>query len=100
MGVLSQSHVWAKAHRLLLLTVLAAVLYFGAGAGLAYVAGFHDVWQAVHHPRWPWLLLSLVLVVLAFVGYYFGYRGVGKIESGPDDLSHADLDSTIEARTR
>jgi uncharacterized membrane protein YbhN (UPF0104 family) len=97
MGVLSQSHVWAKAHRLLLLTVLAAVLYVGAGVGLADVAGFDKVWEAVHHPHWPWLLLSLVLVVLAFAGYYFGYRGVGKIEGGPDDLSHADRLAVVAA---
>jgi uncharacterized membrane protein YbhN (UPF0104 family) len=97
MGVLSHSYVWAKAHRLLLLTVLAAVLYSGAGVALAYVAGFDEVWQAVHHPHWPWLLLSLVLVVLAFAGYYFGYRGVGKIEGGPDDLSHADRLAVVAA---
>jgi uncharacterized membrane protein YbhN (UPF0104 family) len=97
MGFLSQSHVWAKAHRLLLLTMLAAVLYLGAGIGLASIAGFDDVWQAVHHPHWPWLLLSLVLVVLAFAGYYFGYRGIGKVEDGPDDLSHADRLAVVAA---
>ena len=97
MGVLSHSHVWARAHRLLLLTVLAAVLYVGAGVALAYVAGFSEVWHAVQHPHWPWLALSLALVVLAFAGYYFGYRGVGKIEGGPDDLSHADRLAVVAA---
>src|SRR5438105_3263747 len=58
MGILSHCHVWAKAHRLLLLTVLAAVLYAGAGIALAWVAGFEDVWRGVQHPSWPWLLAS------------------------------------------
>src|SRR5436305_1624301 len=97
MGILSHCHVWAKAHRLLLLTVLAAVLYAGAGIALAWVAGFEDVWRGVQHPSWPWLLASLGFVVLAFAGYYFGYRGVGKIEDGPDDLSHVDRLAVVAA---
>src|SRR6185503_12625888 len=36
-------------------------------------------------------------VVLAFTGYYFGYRGVGTIEGGPDDLSHADRLAVVAA---
>jgi uncharacterized membrane protein YbhN (UPF0104 family) len=97
MGMLSHSHVGAKTHRLLLLTALAAVLYVGVGMALAYVAGFDDVWRAVQHPHWPWLAASLALVGLAFAGYYFGYRGVGKIEGGPDDLSHADRLAVVAA---
>lgn len=97
MGILSHSHVGAKPHRLLLLTAIAAVLYVGAGIGLAYVAGFGDIWHAVQHPSWPWLAASLGFVVLAFTGYYFGYRGVGTIEGGPDDLGHADRLAVVAA---
>jgi len=96
-GLLSHSHVGAKPHRLLLLTAFAAFLYFGAGVALAYVAGFDRVWHTVQHPRWFWLAASLGLVVLAFAGYYFGYRGVGKIEGGPDDLSHGDRLAVVAA---
>jgi uncharacterized membrane protein YbhN (UPF0104 family) len=30
--------------------------------------------------------VSAAAVALSFGGYYFGYRGVGKVEGGPDDL--------------
>jgi hypothetical protein len=97
MGLLSHSNVGAKPHRLLLLTALAALLYVAGGVGMAYIAGFDDIWRAVQHPSWPWLAASLGGVVLAFVGYYFGYRGVGRIEGGPDDLSHADRLAVVAA---
>lgn len=97
MGLLSHSHVEARAHRLFLLTALAAALYLAAGIGLSYVAGFDRIWHAVQHPSWPWLAGSLGGVVLAFTGYYFGYRGVGKVEGGPDDLSHGDRLAVVAA---
>jgi hypothetical protein len=97
MGVLSHHHVGTKSHRLLLLTALAALLYLAAGFGMAYIAGFDAVWRVAQHPHWPWLAASLGGVVLAFAGYYFGYRGVGKIEGGPDDLSHADRLAVVAA---
>jgi uncharacterized membrane protein YbhN (UPF0104 family) len=96
-GLLSQNHVGDKPHRLALLTALAALLYVGGGVGMAYVAGFEAVWRTVRHPSWPWLVASLCGVVLAFAGYYFGYRGVGKIEGGPDDLSHGDRLAVVAA---
>lgn len=97
MGLLSQSHVGAKPHRLVLLTVLAALLYIASALAMAWIAGFHDVWHAAQNPSWPWLAASLGGVLLAFVGYYFGYRGVGRIEGGPDDLSHADRLAVVAA---
>ena len=97
MGILSHSNVGAKSHRLLLLTTLAALLYVGGGVGMAYIAGFDRIWEAVQHPSWPWLAASLGGVVLAFTGYYFGYRGIGRIEEGPDDLSHADRLAVVAA---
>lgn len=96
-GVLSHSNVEARSHRLLLLTALAALLFVGGGVGMAYIAGFDRVWHAAQNPSWPWLAASLGGVVFAFVGYYFGYRGVGKIEGGPDDLSHADRLAVVAA---
>jgi len=96
-GVLSHHHVGARSHRLLFLTALAAVLYLGAGGGMAYVAGFSAVWRIAQHPDWPWLAASLGGVALAFAGYYFGYRGIGRIEGGPEDLSHADRLAVVAA---
>jgi hypothetical protein len=97
MSLLSYHHVGGSARRLLLLTALAAVLYLAGGIGMAYVAGFDAVWRVAQHPQWPWLAASLGGVVLAFAGYYFGYRGVGKIEGGPDDLSHAERLAVVAA---
>src|SRR5436305_1433465 len=51
MGILSHSHVGARSHRLLLLTVLAAVLYLAAGLGLAYVVGFGVAYWAAERYR-------------------------------------------------
>jgi uncharacterized membrane protein YbhN (UPF0104 family) len=96
-GILTHSHVGAKPHRLLLLIALAAALYVAGGLGLAYVAGFAAVWHAAQHPSWPWLAASLGGVALAFAGYYFGYRGIGKIEGGPDDLGHLDRLAVVAA---
>lgn len=97
MGLLSRHHVGSKPHRLALLTGAAALLYLAAGVALAYVAGFGDIWRAVQHPNWLWLLASVGGVTLAFVGYYFGYWGVGNVEDGPDDLSHADRLAVVAA---
>jgi hypothetical protein len=96
-GLLSHHHVGAKPHRLALLTASAAALYVAGGVGLAYVAGFGRVWHVAQHPSWPWLAASLGGVLAAFVGYYFGYRGIGKIEGGPDDLSHVDRLAVVAA---
>jgi len=97
MSFLDHHHVGAKPHRLVLLTALAALLYLAGGVGLAYVAGFDEIWHAVQHPEWQWLAACLGGVVLAFAGYYFGYCGVGSVEDGPDDLPHADRLAVVAA---
>jgi uncharacterized membrane protein YbhN (UPF0104 family) len=96
-GILSQSHVKAKKHRLFLLTLFAVVLYGGGGVLLSWIAGFDSVWNAAQHPQWPWLAASLGFVALAFVGYYFGYRGVGRVEGGPDNLGLANRLAVVAA---
>jgi uncharacterized membrane protein YbhN (UPF0104 family) len=82
----SRHHLSSEAPELAGLVALAAVLYLGAAVGMAYVAGFSGVRRALEHPVWWWLPVSLAVVGLSFVGYYFGYRGVGTVEHGPDDL--------------
>jgi uncharacterized membrane protein YbhN (UPF0104 family) len=68
------------------LIALAALLSLGGAVGMAYIAGFESVWKAVQSPSWPWLIASALAVLVSFVGYYFGYRGIGQVEGGPDDL--------------
>lgn len=86
MSLWSRHHVEAGPRRHALLFAAAVGLYVAAGIGLAYVAGFTPVWRLVQHPDWLWLGASFGGVVIAFAGYYFGYRGVGSVEDGPDDL--------------
>ena len=75
-----------SAPQLIALVGVAAILYLGAGAGMAYVAGFSAVHRALEHPVWWWLPVSLAAVGLSFLGYYFGLRGIGRVEGGPDHL--------------
>jgi uncharacterized membrane protein YbhN (UPF0104 family) len=82
----SRHHLENEAPQLAGLVAVAATLYLAAAVGMAYVAGFDDVRHALERTAWWWLPLSLAGVAVSFVGYYFGYRGIGKVEHGPDDL--------------
>jgi hypothetical protein len=84
----SRHHLGSSGKELAGLTALAAALYLGATAGMAYIAGFTRVEHRLVHPDWPWLFVSAACIAVAFAGYYFAYRGSGQIEGGPDDLSH------------
>jgi uncharacterized membrane protein YbhN (UPF0104 family) len=84
---LSRHHLERKAPELLGLVALALLLYLAAAAVMAWIAGFHDVYHHLVNPTWWWLPLSLGAVALSFVGYYFGYEGIGKVENGPVELS-------------
>jgi uncharacterized membrane protein YbhN (UPF0104 family) len=83
---LDSHHLEREAPQLIGLVALAALLYLGAAAGMAYIAGFDEVWHAIQSPRWWWLVAACGAVGLSFLGYYFGYRGVGQVEDGPMDL--------------
>jgi uncharacterized membrane protein YbhN (UPF0104 family) len=92
----SRHHVSSGASGLALLTAAAAALFVAAGAGMAYVAGFDRVRERLVHPHWFWLVVAFAFVVLSFGGYYLAYRGIGKVEGGPDDL---DLKTRLAAVT-
>ncbi|HET8527745.1 MAG TPA: lysylphosphatidylglycerol synthase domain-containing protein [Gaiellaceae bacterium] len=79
------------------LVLLAAALFLASAAGMSYVAGFHAVWDLLRHPVWWWLPVSVAAVAASFVGYYFAYRGIGKVEGGPDDLSTPDRLAVVTA---
>jgi uncharacterized membrane protein YbhN (UPF0104 family) len=83
---LPRHHVGSEPRRLALLTGLAALLYLAGGVGMGYVAGFEAVRRTLERPDWPWLAASCGAVLLAFAGYYFAYRGVGRVEGGAEDL--------------
>jgi hypothetical protein len=82
--VFSSHHVNRTWPQLAGLIALVAVLYLAAGVGMAYVAGFGAVKDRLAHADWWWLVPSCAAVVLAFVGYYYGYRGIKWVEGGPE----------------
>src|SRR5579884_308726 len=84
MRLLSSHHVNRTWPQLAGLIALTAALYAAAGVGMAYVAGFSAVKGRLDHAQWWWLAPSLGAVAVAFVGYYFAYRGVEWVEGGPD----------------
>jgi uncharacterized membrane protein YbhN (UPF0104 family) len=82
---------WFSAHfldkgpkQLLGLILLAAVLTAAAGIGMAFVAGFGNVWHRLLNPDWWWLLPAAGAVALSFAGYFVAYRGITRTEDGPE----------------
>jgi hypothetical protein len=69
--------------RLAGLLVLAALLQLGAAVGMAYVAGFSPVRAALERWNAAWLAVMVGALVVSFVGYYWAYRGVFRVEQGP-----------------
>lgn len=66
------------------LLVLAAVLQIAAAVGMAYVAGFPQIWHTVQHVSWVWLGVLAATIVVSFVGYYIAYHGIYHVEDGPE----------------
>jgi len=65
------------------LVALAVVLELAAGVGLAVMAGLSRVQQVLAQFDWAWLPVLCACLGLAFVGYFFAYRGVFTVEDGP-----------------
>jgi hypothetical protein len=72
------------------LVVLAVLLELAAGTALAVVVGLSRMREVLTQFDWAWLPVPCVGLGLAFVGYYFAYRGVFTVEDGPR-LSGAQL---------
>jgi hypothetical protein len=82
MGLLSTHHVNRTRPQLIGLIALVAVLYVAAVVGMAYVAGFDSVRVRLENADWWWLVPSFAAIVVSFVGYYFAYRGLQRVEEG------------------
>lgn len=93
---LSGHHVHDDAVRLAGLILLAVLLEAAAVAGMFYVAGFGAVQDRLGDFEWPWLIGIVGGLGLAFWGYYFAYRGLGRVENGPD-LDDASLRAVVTA---
>jgi hypothetical protein len=66
-----------------LLIALAVVLELAAGIGLASVAGFSPVRAALGGFDWVWLAALAGALMGSFVGYFYAYRGIHRVEGGP-----------------
>jgi uncharacterized membrane protein YbhN (UPF0104 family) len=81
--VLSANYLGSRGAVLALLLGIATALELAAGAGLAFVAGFSQVLAALGRFDWIWLLLLVGALLVSFVGYYFAYRGIFRVDGGP-----------------
>jgi hypothetical protein len=50
--------------------------------------GFDQVARVIEDPAWLYLAPLLVALAFSFVGYYHAYRGIYRMEGGPDLPSH------------
>jgi uncharacterized membrane protein YbhN (UPF0104 family) len=65
------------------LLLLALVLQVSAGVGMSYVAGFSQVHTVLTHWSAPWLAVMVGAIVVSFIGYFWAYRGIYRVEQGP-----------------
>ncbi len=96
MHVFSSHHVNRTWPQLAGLIALVAALYVAAGLGMAYVAGFGAVQNRLAHADWWWLAPSFAAVLLAFASYYFAYRGITRVDGGPE-LDRSSLLAVVAA---
>jgi hypothetical protein len=69
-------------HKLAFLIVCAALLAVCALLGVAWAAGFGQVWQQLIYPHWRWLPVALAAEAVAYLGYTLAYREVARAEGG------------------
>ncbi|HET9093600.1 MAG TPA: hypothetical protein VFN36_00830 [Solirubrobacteraceae bacterium] len=81
--LLDAHYVNTKWWRLAAIIALMVGLYAAAAVGMAFVAGFGAVQARVNGARWAWLGIAFAGVSVAFLGYFFAYRGVNRTEDGP-----------------
>lgn len=79
--ILSGHHIDRGWHGLLLLLVIASLLEVGACVGLAYVAGFAQVRMVLADFDWQWLLVLPAAWAVSYLGYYFAYRGIFRVQA-------------------
>lgn len=97
LGVLVSSNLLStRVSRLAALVLLAGTLQLAAGIGMAYLAGFGAVRQALGHLDARWLAAMVASLAVSFAGYYLVYREIYEVEDGPG-LSRAQLWAAVAA---
>jgi uncharacterized membrane protein YbhN (UPF0104 family) len=79
-----------RRHKVAILVAAAAILACAAIFGIAYVAGFGEVWRRLAHPTWYWVPVALAGELVAYVGYTLAYWTIARAERGAElELPHA-----------
>ncbi len=81
--VLLGHHIERGWHALALLLLVASALELAACVGLAYAAGFSDLRTVLADFSWRWLLVAPAAWAVSYVGYYFAYLGIFRLQAGP-----------------
>lgn len=80
---LSVVHLRHRRSVLAVLVATAILLELAAGVGLAYVAGWSQVRAALGNFEGIWLIALVGGLLVSFVGYYYAYRGIFRVDDGP-----------------
>jgi uncharacterized membrane protein YbhN (UPF0104 family) len=80
---LSGTHLERRWAGLALLITVATLLELAAVIGLAYVAGFAKVRGVLANFDVVWLPVIVLALLLSFIGYYYVYEGIFRVEGGP-----------------
>ncbi|MBV9094165.1 MAG: hypothetical protein JO132_09850 [Streptosporangiaceae bacterium] len=80
---LSVVHMRHRGAVLAVLVGVAIALELAAGTGLAYVAGWSKVRAVLGDFDGTWLAALIGALLISFVGYYYAYRGIFRVEGGP-----------------
>jgi hypothetical protein len=66
-----------------ILLAIATLLELAAGTGLAFLAGFGSVLDALGRFNGVWLIAVIGGLLISFVGYYYAYHGIFRADGGP-----------------
>jgi len=80
---LSVVHLRRRGSVLAVLAGVAILLELAAGTGLAYVAGWSQVRTVLGDFDGIWLIALVGALLVSFIGYYYAYRGIFRVEGGP-----------------
>lgn len=90
------THLERRGTALALLIAVATFLELAAGTGLAYLAGFDKVRAVLVRFDAVWLIALIGALLVSFVGYYYAYRGIFRVERGPT-LSRRQMYAVVAA---
>lgn len=77
------NHLDCRRRHLAALMLAVIGLQVAAAAGLSFIAGWSQVWAAVHDFHWAYMFAVAGGLAVSFAGYYFGYRGIYRADDGP-----------------